>query len=118
MGRIIIREILTHAYHGCLPSEKKIGGEYKITLWIDGDFTESEKTDLLEDTVDYDKVVNLVSHEMRQSSNLIENVAYRIANKMMLEFSKIKKLKIKVIKITPPVSAEVPQVEYLLEKKR
>ena len=38
----------------CLSSEKKIGGIYKTTLWIDGDFSESEREDNLSKTVDYE----------------------------------------------------------------
>ena len=118
MGKIIIRDIKNYAYHGCLPSEKKIGGIYKTTLWIDGDFSESEKEDDLRKTIDYEQVILLVSGEMNQSSHLIEHVTRRILEKIMSSFSEIIKLKVRVVKITPPVKAEVPQVEYVLEQKR
>ena len=48
MGRIIIRDVKTYAFHGCLSAEKKIGGVYKTTIWIDGDFAESEKKMILQ----------------------------------------------------------------------
>ena len=118
MGRIIIRDVKTYAFHGCLPAEKKIGGVYKTTIWIDGDFTESEKEDDLTKTVDYEKVTSLILDEMKQSSDLIEHVARRILNKTLSTFSNIKKLKVKIVKIKPPVSADIPQVEYILKKKR
>jgi len=118
MGKIIIRDIKNYAYHGCLPSEKKIGGTYKTTLWIEGDFAESEYEDDLMKTIDYEKVVVLVNNEMSLSSDLIEHVTRRISDKMMELFSNITKLKVRVVKIKPPVSAEVPQVEYVLEQKR
>ncbi len=118
MGKIIIRDIKSYAYHGCLPSEKKIGGVYKTTLWIEGDFSESEQTDDLSQTIDYEKVVALVDAQMIISSDLIENVTRRILDSMMNAFPKIVKLKVRVVKIKPPINAEVPQVEYVLEKKR
>ena len=118
MGKIIIRDIKSYAYHGCLPSEKKIGGVYKTTLWIEGDFTESEIEDDLSKTIDYEKVILLVNDEMSKSSDLIEHVARRILNQTMGLFTNITKLKVKVVKIKPPVKADVPQVEYVLEKKR
>ena len=118
MGKIIIRDIKSYAYHGCLPSEKKIGGIYKTTLWIEGDFTESESEDNLIKTIDYEKVILLVNDEMSRSSDLIEHVTRRILNRMMGTFLNIAKLKVKVVKIKPPVQAEVPQVEYVLEQKR
>jgi len=118
MGKIIIRDIKNYAYHGCLPSEKKIGGVYKTTLWIEGDFSESEQKDDLNKTIDYEKVVALVNHEMKISSDLIEHITRRISDSMINTFSKIVKLKVRVVKIKPPINAEVPQVEYVLEKKR
>jgi len=118
MGKIIIRDIQNYAFHGCLSSEKKIGGTYKTTLWIEGDFSESEQEDNLSKTIDYEKVVLLVCDEMKKSSDLIENVAHRILDNMMNSFSKIVKLKVRVVKIKPPVNGEVPQVEYILEQKR
>tara|TARA_B100000902_G_C27081313_1_gene799041 strand:+ start:471 stop:827 length:357 start_codon:yes stop_codon:yes gene_type:complete len=118
MGKIIIKDIQNYAYHGCLPSEKKIGGIYKTTLWIEGDFSESEIDDDLTKTVDYESVILLVKEEMKHSSDLIEHVARRILDKMMGRFSNIKKLKVRVVKIKPPVNADVPQVEYILKKKR
>ena len=118
MGKIIIRDIQNYAFHGCLPSEKKIGGVYKTTLWIEGDFSESEQEDDLSATIDYEKVALLVCDEMKKPSNLIENVTRRILDRMMGLFPKIMILKVRVVKIKPPVNAEVPQVEYVLEQKR
>tara|TARA_A100000164_G_C21781641_1_gene711311 strand:- start:93 stop:449 length:357 start_codon:yes stop_codon:yes gene_type:complete len=118
MGKIIIKDIQNYAYHGCLPSEKKIGGVYKTTLWIEGDFSESETDDNLAKTVDYESVILLVKEEMKRSSDLIEHVARRILDRTMERFSNIKKLKVRVVKIKPPVNADAPQVEYILKKKR
>ncbi len=98
--------------------KKKIGGVYKTTLWIEGDFSESEQKDDLNKTIDYEKVVALVNHEMKISSDLIEHITRRISDSMINTFSKIVKLKVRVVKIKPPIKAEVPQVEYVLEKKR
>lgn len=118
MGTIIVRDITTYSYHGCLPSEKKIGGVYKTTLWIQGDFSESEIKDDLNKTIDYEEVSELVVSEMNKSSDLIENVGRRIIDNMMVNFPNIEKLKVKVVKIKPPINADVPQVEYIIKKKR
>ena len=61
---------------------------------------------------------HIVDDEMSLSSDLIENVAKRISNRMMESFLNIAKLKVRVVKIKPPVQAEVPQVEYIIEQKR
>ena len=53
------------------------------------------------------------------SSNLIENVAYRILNEIEKSFSNhdLLNLGIKIVKINPPVKGDVPQVEYIKEKE-
>ena len=98
--------------------KKKIGGVYKTTLWIQGDFSESEIKDDLNKTIDYEEVSELVVSEMNKSSDLIENVGRRIIDNMMVNFPNIEKLKVKVVKIKPPINADVPQVEYIIKKKR
>ena len=77
-----------------------------------------KKKDDLTKTVDYETVTSIILEEMKQSSDLIEHVARRILNKTFSTFSNIKKLKVKIVKIKPPVSADIPQVEYILKKKR
>jgi dihydroneopterin aldolase len=53
MQRIEVNDIKLYAYHGCLPEEAMIGGEYCVALWVDADFSKSYSTDALRDTVDY-----------------------------------------------------------------
>ena len=118
MGEIIVRDLCSYAYHGCLEAEQKIGGHYKTTVWVDGDFSKSEETDLLKHAVDYEEIGLIVQDQMKKSSNLIENVASRILNELEKKFSNhnLYSIRIKIIKLAPPVKGDVPQVEYVKEK--
>ena len=119
MGKIVVKNLRSYAYHGCLEAEKKIGAFYETTIWVCGDFTESEKSDDLKDAVDYEKLGLIVQEQMKLSSNLIENVADRILNEIEGQFNKylLESIKVKVVKINPPVKGDVPQVEYIKEKR-
>jgi len=119
MGKIIVRDLCSYAHHGCLEAEKKIGGHYKTTVWIDGDFSKSEKTDLLKEAVDYEEIGLIVQEQMKFSSNLIENVAFRILNELEKKFSNydLSSVRIKIVKSNPPVKGDVSQVEYIKEKR-
>lgn len=119
MAKIVVRDLRSYAFHGCLDAEKKIGGHYETTVWVEGDFNKSEQTDLLKDAVDYETLGLIVQEEMKTSSNLIENVAYRILNEIEKSFSNhdLFNVGIKIVKINPPVKGDVPQVEYIKEKK-
>ena len=37
MGKIVVKNLRSYAYHGCLEAEK-IGTYYETTIWVDGDF--------------------------------------------------------------------------------
>ena len=42
MGKIVVKNLRSYAYHGCLEAEKKIGTYYETTISVDGDFSKSE----------------------------------------------------------------------------
>ena len=119
MGKIVVKNLRSYAYHGCLEAEKKIGTYYETTIWVDGDFSKSEKTDDLNDAVDYEKLGIIVQEQMKISSNLIEHVVARIIKEIEIQFSDylLGLIKVKVAKINPPVKGDVPQVEYIKEKR-
>ena len=75
MGKLIVRDLKIYAYHGCFVEETKIGAEYQLDLWVEGDFSASEKSDDLNDTVDYVELANLAAQEMSVPSKLIEHIA-------------------------------------------
>ena len=90
MGQILLRDLTIYAYHGCLPEETKIGAEYKLDVWVSGDFSSAEKTDDLSATVDYVQLSDLIKNEMATPSKLIESVADRIITKILSSFPEIK----------------------------
>ena len=118
MGKITLRNLTLYSYHGCFSEEQKIGSEYKLDVWIKGDFSRAEKTDDLSETIDYVAVSDIVLHEMSVPSRLIENVADRILSKILLEWPQIQTTGLIIKKMSPPTNAYVNSVEYRLEKNR
>ena len=74
--------IKIYAFHGCLPEEEKIGGNYLVDVMLNTDFSEAAKNDTLENTVDYVLVNKIVREEMAIRSKLIEHVGQRIVNRL------------------------------------
>ena len=118
MGKIIIDEIVIYAYHGCYDEEQVIGSEYKLNVWVEGDFSNAEKSDNLSDTIDYVRISDIVLEEMATSSKLIEHVADRILNHILLEWTSINKAGVLIKKINPPMNVCASSVQYQLEKTR
>ena len=83
MGRIKLRNIEIFANHGCLKEEEKIGSKYLIQLEVKVDFDIAANKDTLKDALDYGSLYKIIEEEMGVRSNLLENVAYRIINRLM-----------------------------------
>ncbi|ARV07210.1 dihydroneopterin aldolase [Polaribacter sp. SA4-10] len=118
MGIIQVNNIKLHAFHGCLEEESKIGSEYSIDVQVVADLRKSARTDKLSDTVDYVHLNHVVKEEMAIRSELLEEVAQRILNRLFKEIRKIKKAKVSVAKINPPIGGNVEEVVVILTKKR
>ncbi len=63
------------------------------------------KNDDLDKTVNYADVIDLVKHEMDIPSQLLENVAWRIATAARERYTSLRSVTVKVAKLTPPVQA-------------
>tara|TARA_B100001741_G_C16489890_1_gene569149 strand:- start:97 stop:453 length:357 start_codon:yes stop_codon:yes gene_type:complete len=116
MGRLKLQTLKIYAYHGCFKEETKIGGEYHLDVWMEADFSDSEKSDELSKTIDYVEVADLAAQEMKIPSKLIEHVANRILVKMLSNWKFLKKAGVSIKKISPPMNQFVEAVEYSLER--
>lgn len=118
MGIIQVNNIKLYAYHGCLEEEAKIGSWYRVAVEVKADLKKSATTDNLKDTVDYVHLNLIVKEEMAIRSKLLEEVAQRILDRFFKEIPLIKKAKIEVAKINPPIGGNVEEVVIILTKKR
>lgn len=118
MGTIQVNNIKLYAFHGCLDEEAKIGSEYKVDLEIKANLQKSAESDELIDTVDYVHLNAIVKEEMAIRSKLLEHVAKRILDRIFIELIMVKKAKVSVAKINPPIGGNVEDVVIILSKKR
>lgn len=118
MSRILINDIRSYAYHGCLSEEAIIGGHYRVDAILTTDFSEAAEKDDLSKTVDYCDVQRIVQREMELRSKLIEHVAKRIGDALMLELPSITHLRLTVTKLSPPMGGDVKSVAVELDFTR
>ena len=104
MGLITVKGIRVFAYHGHLPEEAVLGGHFIINVWVDADTNLVEKTDDLNDTVDYVNIIEIVNKQMQIRANMIEVPAKRIVDEI-LKLQQVQKVKVEVEKIQPPIDA-------------
>ena len=118
MGIIKVTNIRVYAYHGCLVEEGKIGSDYRVDLAVKADLSTSAKTDNLQDTVDYVHLNKIVKQEMAIRSKLLEEVAKRILDRILDEIPIVKKAKVAVSKLNPPIGGNVAMVTIAIKKSR
>ncbi len=118
MGYIILSNIRTYSYHGCMDEEEKIGTEFKTDLKVKTDMTKAAETDNLQFGLDYTRLNEIVMAEMQIRAKLMETVALRIIKKIFDEFDIAEKVEVKVTKLNPPVGGNIEAVSVVLKKKR
>jgi dihydroneopterin aldolase len=110
-----VNGIKLYAFHGCLPEEGKIGGNYTVDVSVKTDFSTAAIEDDLSKTIDYVIINRIVKEEMAIRSKLIEHVGQRIVNSIKKEVQNIDYIRVKVTKICPPINGDVDNVAIIIE---
>ncbi len=96
-----------YAHHGCFPEERAIGTWFNVDLYLYTDTSDAQRTDNLEDAVDYARVYTKVKEEMGISSKLMEHVAGRIARRILKDYPHVDEVRIKLKKLNPPLGEKI-----------
>lgn len=105
-GNIFLDDMRFYAYHGVMEQERRVGGEYSVSLTVEADFEDAARTDDVAETVNYAALYALVEREMGVPSRLLEHVAARIGWQTMEEFDRVTAVTVKVTKLNPPIGAD------------
>ena len=107
-----------YAYHGVIEQERRVGGEYIVSLCVDADLSRPVVSDSVNDTLNYAELYRVVDKEMSQPSCLLEHVAGRIGQRVLDNFPQVKTLNVRVTKCNPPMGADCKgaSVEMTIER--
>ncbi|QZT35761.1 dihydroneopterin aldolase [Halosquirtibacter xylanolyticus] len=116
-GVIEIEDMYFHAYHGHFEEEQVVGNNFIVYAHIETDCLAASKSDELDDALNYLKAYELIQEEMQIPSKLLEHVTGRILDRLYGEFGdQIKKVKIKVSKLNPPMGGQIGSVSVTQER--
>ncbi len=115
-GIIELSNMEFFARHGCFTEERVIGNSFVVDLWMEADVEKASQSDSLEDAINYQRAYEVVKGEMNNPSHLLEHVSLRIINALYAEFPQLKKVKVKVSKMNPPVGGKVGSSSVCLER--
>lgn len=117
--KIQLDDLRFYAFHGVLPQETVVGGDYRVSLTLTLNTMQAAlEHDCLEGTLDYSKVYALVAEQMQQPSALLEHVAGRILTALFDRFPQVQGAEVKVTKVNPPMGADCRGASVLLEARR
>ena len=103
---IELRDVHLYAYHGVMEQERETGAWFTIDILLRiGDFC-SLDNDNINGTVSYADVYDIIRTEMAKPSQLLENVCYRICNRIHRTFSQVTGITITLSKDTPPMGGD------------
>ncbi len=105
-GYILLRDLRFHAFHGVLPQERQVGGNFVVDLRVGYPLAQALDSDQVDDTLNYASLYELVSREMKQPSALLEHVAGRIAQAIEKAFPQTISIDLTLTKQNPPMGAD------------
>ena len=115
---ITLKALRFYAYHGVLPQERTVGGDYEVTVKADVDLSQAMESDNVEDTVNSADLYEVIRQEMAVPSQLLEHVAGRMARRILNDFPTVDMLHVEVVKLNPPMGADCQGAAVAIEVKR
>jgi 7,8-dihydroneopterin aldolase/epimerase/oxygenase len=108
-----------YAYHGVLSDEQNLGGKFQVDVELHCDLSRGAKSDSLKETVDYERVYDcvrgiVVGHRFL----LLERLGSEIANGILDQFSKVKRVVVRVRKPGAAVKGVIDYVEVEISGDR
>ena len=104
--KVALQDIRFFAYHGYYPLEQVIGNEFLVDIETVTQ-VEENLNDELSDTVNYEQLFELASHEMKTPRKLLETVAHCMLKAIVTEFPQVDSVKVIIRKMNLPVKGEV-----------
>jgi len=103
---IVLREVRFYARHGVMPQERKVGGDFTVSLRVGVDLTRPVASDDVADTLNYATLYEVVKREMAIPSQLLEHVAGRIGQAVFNTFPRVISIDLTLTKLNPPMGAD------------
>lgn len=115
MGKITLEGMTFFANHGVTDEEQKTGNRYTVDVALTTDFLSAAEADLIDNTIDYEKVYIIVHQIMKGNARLLEALALRIINALKESFDQLEKVNVKVSKHNPPINGVCEKATVELE---
>ncbi len=114
--KITLNSVRLYAYHGVMEQERRVGGDYEVTLAVTlPDDARALEYDELDGTVNYAALYDIVCREMEVPAALLEHVAWRIGKAVRTAFPQVQQTTVSITKVTPPLGADCKGATIIVE---
>ena len=103
---ISLRNVRFYAFHGVMPQERRVGAYFLVNLRVGYPLEKAMQSDEVADTLNYAALYAVVREEMMTPSNLLEQVAGRIADAVIKAFPQVTSIDLELTKENPPMGAD------------
>lgn len=119
MDTLTLKGLSFKGYHGFYEHERREGNDFEVDLVISADLRSAGRSDRLEETIDYQKVVAIVQEVMEgPSRKLIETLTRLIGDRLFEAFPEAAGLEVAVRKLHPPLDVETTYSETRMSWQR
>lgn len=116
---IEIKGLFGFGYHGLFDDERENGQGFLVDLILNMDLSTVSKSDLIEDTVNYSTVCDLVLAQIiGPPVTLIERLAGQIAEQILRDYPTVESVRVTVHKPDAPVAAKVKDISVSILRSR
>ena len=110
---ICLHEVRFYAFHGVMPQERSVGGEFFVSVKVGYPLEKAMISDDVADTLNYAELYELVKKEMMQPSGLLEHVMGRIVEAIEKAFPEVTSVEVKIKKVNPPMGSDCKGAEVM-----
>ena len=108
-GRIGLEGMEFFAPIGRTPEERRIANAFIADVYVRTDFKQASINDNLDDTLNYEAIFWATKTEVEQPAQILENVAYRIADNLKRKFNNLQNIEVHLSKKNPPIRGLIPE---------
>ena len=110
---ICLHEVRFYAFHGVMPQERSVGGEFLVSVKVGYPLEKAMSSDDVADTLNYAALYELVKKEMMLPSSLLEHVMGRIVEAIEKAFPEVASVEVKIKKVNPPMGSDCKGAEVM-----
>ena len=116
--KIIIKDLEVFSFHGAMKEENILGQKFLISVELFLDTYIASVVDDLSKSINYAEVCNFIKDFMLNNTfKLIETVANRLAEKLLMKYVELDAIKIRIKKPWAPILLSIKYVAVEIERK-